>query len=735
MNYSMIKSYFQIKSDHGDTCKATCPCHQDREASLSISHKQDKTLLTCHAGCTTRDILEKVGLKMSDLWDQPLQGKSNSFNNNIAAIYQYKDENGKVLYEKVRFNPKRFTQRRSIDGATVWGLDGGTYFQTYTGSNNWSKRERKNSVTREFPKQEPVIYNLPEVIKAVKNKETIFLVEGEKDSDNLVKLGFTATCNFDGASKSVQKQKWRENYNPYFKGANVVLIPDNDGAGRHHMRYIAESLKSYVSTIKMIEFQGMPDKSDISDWLDEGHTKEELLKLIENTKEYTSEDVSIKKEGELPPWYIVSTNSRGEERVSINSGILSRHLINTVHSVYAAEKFYIYDKGSYVKKSDYEAGAIVKKYIEDQYVKSRTITEVVDLWRYEILKKENELNKYQYIINLKNGLLDIEHKEFKEHTENFLSTIQLNTTYDKNAECPIFMKYIAEALEMENVTLIQEILGYLLIPETKAQKFFVLKGRGGTGKSTFLNTVSFLLGQQNISNISWQSLGDRFNTAELYGKLVNEFADLPQTPLEDTGVFKALVGEDFIKGEIKHKGIFYFKNKARLLFSCNEMPANYTDRTDGFYRRFIIIPFDKKPKVIDKDLEVKIQQEINGVFNWALKGLTRLIKNDFTFSENQYTYAALEEYKLQANNVLQFINEECDISEGKACSSSLLYSKYKGYCEDNSLKNVSQPNFKKELLKIPGIDYVQSFRTATTKFRAFTGISLSIQEVKYLNVK
>lgn len=291
MDYNTIKSYFQIKSEHGDTCKAVCPCHQDKQASLSISHKKDKTLLTCHAGCSTRDILNKVGLKMSDLWDEPLKEKPNSFNKNVADVYQYKDENGKVLFEKVRFIPKRFTQRRIIGKDIVWGLSGGTYFETFPGSNNWSMKKRDNAVTREFPQQNPVIYNLPAVIEAVKNKEIIFILEGEKNCNNLTKLGFTATCNFDDASKSIQKQKWRENYNPYFKNANIVLIPDNDNPGRAHMRFIAESLKDYVTSIKIIEFQGMPDKSDTSDWLEEGHTKEELLELINNTGEWTKEEV------------------------------------------------------------------------------------------------------------------------------------------------------------------------------------------------------------------------------------------------------------------------------------------------------------------------------------------------------------------------------------------------------------------------------------------------------------
>lgn len=308
MNFSNIKAHFKIKEDHGDICKAVCPTHPDKEASLSISYDkaQGKTIIYCHAGCKVREILDSVGLKMTDLFDKELS-KSKE---NIEAVYHYRDIEGRILFDKVRFKPKKFTQRRLIDGATVWGLDSGLYYETYQGSNGFSKKKHDNALTKEFPQCKPVIYNLPEVIKAVKNESVVFIVEGEKDADNITRLGLVATCNFDGASKSSQKSKWRKEYNSFFENANVVLIPDNDEPGRAHMENIAENLSPITKSIKILNLDGVPEKGDISDWLQSGHTKEELQELIKNTEQWTNEEDPDTVTIDFNPKYLIEKNNK-----------------------------------------------------------------------------------------------------------------------------------------------------------------------------------------------------------------------------------------------------------------------------------------------------------------------------------------------------------------------------------------------------------------------------------------
>jgi hypothetical protein len=285
MDFSSIKSYFKIKDEHGDRAKAICPAHPDKEASLSITYNKSKrcTGIKCFAGCETEEILSRVGLKFSDLFDESLQeSSSNGKSSNIDKIYQYRDKDNNLLFEKVRFKPKRFSQRRRVNGLTIWGLDKGLYYETYPGSNNFSKKEKEGAVTIEVEGVEPVLYNLPAAIDAIKHNQTIYIVEGEKDADNINELGLVATCNFDGASKSKQKPKWRKEYNETFRGAKLVLIPDNDDPGRSHMDNIADNLYGIAESIKIVNLD-VAEKGDTSDWLDKGHTKDELLSLVQQT--------------------------------------------------------------------------------------------------------------------------------------------------------------------------------------------------------------------------------------------------------------------------------------------------------------------------------------------------------------------------------------------------------------------------------------------------------------------
>jgi putative DNA primase/helicase len=282
MDFESIKAYFNVKSGGKDSCMAICPCHSDNKASLSIKYDRAgrKTLIYCHAGCDAKDILSRVGLEMKDLFDEEKIRERKE--DRIEAVYKYTDCDGHLLFEKVRFRPKAFTQRRYVDGAAVWGLGGGMYYETYPGSNEYSMKERNGARAREFPEVRPVLYNLPGLIKAVNEKETVFIAEGEKDADNLIKHNLTATTNFDGASKSVDRQKWRKEYNEYLKGVDVVLLPDNDSPGKFHMMNIAKELKGIAKSVRMVELP-VPQKEDVSYYLEEGHTIDDLLNLVRNT--------------------------------------------------------------------------------------------------------------------------------------------------------------------------------------------------------------------------------------------------------------------------------------------------------------------------------------------------------------------------------------------------------------------------------------------------------------------
>lgn len=237
---------------------ARCSGHEDKNASLSVSAGSDgRVLLKCHAGCTAEAIVGALGLKLADLFP-PRPASVAPVAPRIAATYRYTSEAGELLFECVRFTPKTFRQRRpdsAKPGAWVWNLEG---------------------VRR-------VLYRLPELKIALAAGRTIFVCEGEKDVEALVKHGFAATCNPMGAGK------WQPEHTGTLRDARrVVVIADKDEPGRKHALAVATALHGVAKCVKSIELpdrNGQPVK-DAADWFAAGGTAAELRTLVNSAPEF-----------------------------------------------------------------------------------------------------------------------------------------------------------------------------------------------------------------------------------------------------------------------------------------------------------------------------------------------------------------------------------------------------------------------------------------------------------------
>ncbi len=401
---------------------------------------------------------------------------------------------------------------------------------------------------------------------------------------------------------------------------------------------------------------------------------------------------------ELPPWYRPTQTG-----LRFLPGILAQKMAEDENVFYAAEQHYIYRGGVYCEMSELEAQSMV----QDKMIVSETkMSQIVDAehqWRLYVQSDIRELNANPYIINVKNGLYNVLEDTLTEHTPDCYSTVQLKVNFVRDADCPQFKKFLLEAMrgDKEQVNLIQEILGYFLIPINSAQKCFVIVGVAGAGKSVLLRVLNeILLGRQNVSNVSWQALNERFKTAELFGKLANIFADLPTKSIDDNGIFKALVGEDYLTVEKKNRNPFSFQSSARLLFSCNNIPKNYGDRSEGFYRRLLILRFNNAvpPEKRDPNLIDKFRDEADGIFAFALEGLKRLMNNGYKFSETALNKAELEQYREESDSVLSFIKEYCVLDNTASVGSTELFNTYKAYCEECGLKPFSQKAFVQQVL-------------------------------------
>ncbi|EOU1878329.1 phage/plasmid primase, P4 family [Clostridium perfringens] len=428
-----------------------------------------------------------------------------------------------------------------------------------------------------------------------------------------------------------------------------------------------------------------------------------------------------KSSGNLP-WY-----EEQEKGLKFLPFVLAKHLSETRDVYYGGESFLIYENGVYNISGEKEAGRIIMDYMLPNYCIMASIRDCREQWDILVSKDFDDFNRNPYLVNVRNGLLDIRDMSFKEHTPSYLSTVQLNVEYNPQVDCPQFKKFLNEVLDCKLIPLVQEIVGYLLTTNTASQKAFVFWGPARTGKSTLLWVVEYLLlGKKNVSNIPWQEIGDKFKTAELLGKLANVFSDLPSKSIDDTGIFKVVTGEDYLMAEKKNKNPFKFKPFARLVFSCNELPRNYVDRTEGFYRRLIIVPFSRQieKSKIDKSLKYKFQREKEGILNWALEGLKRLYENNFEFSENELTDGVKKEYKRENNNVISFVEECCELDGLFSCSRIEIYEAYKEFYGEAGLKALSQIKFNKELEGNFNIT-----RSRSGKLRLWNGVRIKLDDL------
>lgn len=259
---SLLAAHNCKPTGSGSQISARCLAHEDNHASLSISVGADgRVLVHCHAGCKTKDICAKLGIKESDLFGANGTGKSSG--RKIVATYPYQNEQGELLFEVVRFDPKDFRQRqpdKSAKDGWVWNTKG-------------------------VPR---VLFRLPELRCGLAKGLPVFIPEGEKDVMALVARGFTATCNCGGADDG-KGNKWLPQYSETLRDADVIVIADKDAAGRTHAAYVANSVHCKARAVRVLELPDVGGKrvKDAADYFAAGGTTEDLITLVDKAQPWT----------------------------------------------------------------------------------------------------------------------------------------------------------------------------------------------------------------------------------------------------------------------------------------------------------------------------------------------------------------------------------------------------------------------------------------------------------------
>ncbi len=376
-----------------------------------------------------------------------------------------------------------------------------------------------------------------------------------------------------------------------------------------------------------------------------------------------------------------------------------------------AGQFFEYHNGVYVRQTDQEIEAMVYQHLADdnlsKYATRSKVADKIAALAALVITKPFITDEKPHIINLSNGLYNIETNTLEPHTPDYVSIMQSPVSYDADAKAPRWMQFLDEVTkqDLEQQTLLQQFAGYCLTSETKYEKSLILVGPGGNGKGRYANILRALVGRENTSTINMHTLNERFGLSGLYGKKLNIIDEISGHYFESDNIKQIISGEP-MSAEIKNKQErLDFRPTAKILFTVNDLPR-LNDTTEGIYRRFIIMAFDqvfreqedteRNVKVRDADLESKLTSELPGIFNWAVKGLASLRENK-GFSITSKNLSQLEAYRRENSPLAEFLDQKYTIENNVSSLLQTVYADYRRYCEENGYKPKTINNVGKEL--------------------------------------
>lgn len=601
--------------------------------------------------------------------------------------YLYRDADGKKLYDKYRIDFLK--DKGNKEKYIVQGIENNGFVRF-----KFKEGEYQSYIAMygDFRQYEP--------------GEKVYIVEGEKCVDACHSSGMKNTVTVGSSNDFRYKGK---KFAPYFKGTDIVILQDNDSPGEKLTKEIIAALKEVAISIKVIVPDKSREKADIADFFQSGGTLEQLEKMEENTPvqnflEQDNPKLNIGQGKELDKMQFHLMNDKGVAVGVFDAAIENYIIENQKLFIYGGIPF-IYRNGCFFPDwTKAELSTSIREKIYDRLIKSTTIDRVFRLFLTDrrIQKTFEEINTYPAEwICFENGMYDPINKRMMLHDSKYCCINQIPHEYHpekppKTGETiEEYLKFICDGKQDTREMLLQ-YLGYSMTRDTKQQKFLILTGEGGSGKSTLIKCFEMLVGQRNISNVSLTDLQQRFSSIELMGMLANSCADLEIGALTDTSMIKKLVGEDSIKGERKGKDIVFFKNYAKLIFSTNELPVIKSEKTNAFYRRLIVFPMNKVPERKDPDLFHKLEAEKDYLLMLAVQALERM------YAQKNITVASASEHEIErlradSDTVEGFILEECEKKDGCRWERTELYKSYSAFCEESERQALTKNNFYKSL--------------------------------------
>lgn len=626
----------------GNTWMALCPKHDDHTPSLFID-EENGSYRCFNPDCGFNGLLY--------------------YGNKPVTEYIYCDESGSPVYKVVRFGPKKSFAYKSINEDGKW----------VKGAKDIKK----------------ILYRLPELISSGAD-ELVFFVEGEKDVENLRKLGFVATTIHSSIN-------WPDEYNKYFINRIVIFIPDNDKSGRLFSSNIAKKLNKVAKKVGWLELPGLGVKEDVSDWLDRGGTAGELKKLEEAAPNFSEVAGGIFKDENNSIPQKNSKLAKPADR-KFNPRPYSKLLLENYDiKSDIAGRLWFYDSKEGIWKQnaeDFLKSVLRKEYLHDEHLRVYYVNEVIaDVKQY---KYEGKYFKEPspYLIPFKNKIYDLKNNEFMPFSPNYFFVNKIPVNIDtENKSCPFIDSMITSFVGEEFKIDLYELAAYCYLRDYPYNKFFILTGEGRNGKSTYIRIITRLIGRENVAAINLKDIiSNRFAAASLFKKLANVSTETDPLFIKNTAFIKQLTGEDDLSAEEKFEKRFQFKNYAKLIIVTNKN-LRTTDLTIGFGSRVKIINFEGKfiagenadPFILEKITKAELEG-----FAWAcLETLKNLYKRGFVFTIQQDFEGVKTLYDERIQMLDVFLKEKVIKDPTSFISTVEFHEKFNDYLEAERISPIT----------------------------------------------
>lgn len=689
---------FQMEKDHG-FCHAGCKPPGKGKAW------DDFSLWQFRYGCNFKSALKALSKRCG-------LNTQKGANDRIVETYAYDDESGTLLYEVCRTDRKDFPQRRPDPNRPdewIWGLGD----------------------TRR------VLYRLPDLSQA----KVVWVPEGEKDVNNLSPLDLFGTTSPGGAGKWPGLAKKYRIHEP-LKGKTVYILPDNDKPGREHAEDIARSLVGIASSVKILNLPGLPEKGDVSDFIEmhgPAEAKRLLLELAEAAESYKEP-----KGQETSPNCTPNLTDMGNAQRLAN---LYRKDIKFCPQL----GWLIYDGRRWAVDDLAKLQGLAKETVREMYKEAARhpdedtrkalasfalkcesaarIAAMTQLLPSEpgISVPHDSFDRDPMLFNTLNGTIDLRTGLLRSHSPDDLITKLAPVIYDPEAKCDRFEQFLLEIMnnDQELVAYLKRALGYGMTGETREQVWFFWWGKGENGKGTLMAVVVHVIGDYAVNTpaetfLETANSGIRNDLARLRGARIVTASE-PKSKKFDPAVLKGFTGQDPITARFLHQEHFEFLPEGKLIFQANHRPT-VRDTSHAFWRRVQLIPFNRIFTGKDKDdkLRERLLEEAPGILNWMVQGCLQWQKEGLNPPE--VVQLAVNDYRSETDVLADFLEAHCITEYGQSVTVADLFERYQTYCDEKKIhKGLSAQRFNEDLLGRPGI--VRE-RIGTTRVRTWLGIGL-----------